>query len=108
MKTGESIFRFERRASENSGKFNTVVLLPTDIGAEIGGHAGDATAIIQLFSQICDVVVTHANVVNASDINESPTNSLYVEGSVICRLLMGTAGLQTVRANRQLVIIDPH
>jgi len=104
----ESIFRFERRPNENADKFNSIVLVPTGIGAKIGGHAGDATAIIQLFSQICDLVVTHPNVVNASDINESPANSLYVEGSVICRLLMGTAGLQPVRANRQLVIIDPH
>src|ERR1700730_14567734 len=103
-----SIFRFERRTSETTDKFNAVVLVPTGIGAEIGGHAGDATAMVQLFAQICDLVVTHPNVVNASDLNESPANSLYVEGSVICRLLMGTAGLQTVRANRQLVIIDPH
>jgi len=103
---GDSIFRFERRTNENTDKFNTVVLVPTGIGAEIGGHAGDATAIVQLFAQICDSVVTHPNVVNASDINESPVNSLYVEGSVICRLLMGTAGLQPVRANRQLVVID--
>jgi hypothetical protein len=83
----ESIFRFERRTNENPEQFNVVVLVPTGIGAEIGGHAGDATAVIQLFSQICDLVVTHPNVVNASDINEIPTNALYVEGSVICRLL---------------------
>ena len=45
---------------------------------------------------------------NASDINEIPENALYVEGSVISRLLMGTVGLQPVRANRVLVIIDAH
>jgi hypothetical protein len=46
--------------------------------------------------------------VNASDLNESPVNSLYVEGSVICRLLMGTVGLEPVRSNRQIVVIDAH
>jgi hypothetical protein len=52
--------------------------------------------------------VTHPNVVNASDLNEIAENGLYVEGSVLSRLLMGTVGLQRVRANRVLVIIDEH
>jgi hypothetical protein len=47
-------------------------------------------------------------VVNASDINEMPENGLYVEGSVISKLLMGTIGLQDVRSNRILLIIDEH
>jgi hypothetical protein len=57
---------------------------------------------------VCDTLITHPNVVNASDINEIPENGLYVEGSVICRLLMGTIGLERVRSNRLLVIIDAH
>jgi hypothetical protein len=47
-------------------------------------------------------------VVNASDINELPDNGLYVEGSVLSRLFMGTIGLQPVRSNRVLLIIDEH
>src|SRR5205823_617388 len=43
-----------------------------------------------------------------SDINELPENGLYVEGSVICCLLMGTIGLRRVRANRVLLVIDRH
>jgi hypothetical protein len=35
-----------------------------------------------------------------------PENGLYVEGSVISRVLMGTAGLQEVRSNRVLLVID--
>jgi hypothetical protein len=37
-----------------------------------------------------------------------PENALYVEGSVICRMLMGTVGLRRVRSNRVLVVIDRH
>ena len=48
--------------------------------------------------------VTHPNVVNASDINDLPENGLYVEGSVITRLMMGISGLQPVRANRVLAV----
>jgi hypothetical protein len=46
--------------------------------------------------------------VNASDINELPENGLYVEGSVLAQLLMGTVGLQKVRANRVMLVIDKH
>jgi hypothetical protein len=104
----ESIFRFSRRIVENTETFNTVLLVPTGVGAEIGGHAGDAGPVAQLLGQVSDRVILHPNVVNASDVNEMPDNALYVEGSVICRLLMGTVGLQPVRQNRVLVVIDAH
>ena len=86
--------------------FNVVFLIPTGIGCEIGGHAGDATPVARLLSSSCDNLITHPNVFNASDLNEMPENSLYVEGSTICRLMMGTVGLQPVRSNRILAIID--
>lgn len=104
----ESIFRFHRRNIETTERFNAVVLVPTGIGAEIGGHAGDAGPVARLLAQACDRLITHPNVVNASDINEIPDNALYVEGSVITRLLMGTIGLQPARSNRVMVIIDAH
>lgn len=85
-----------------------VHLVPTGIGAEIGGHAGDATPTATLLASVCDTLVTHPNVVNASDVIDLPNNALYVEGSVICRLLMGTVGLQSTRANRLLVLMDAH
>ena len=103
-----SIFDFNRRLVENTDRFNVVLLVPTGIGAEIGGHAGDAAPVARLLAESCDTLITHPNVVNASDINEIPENSLYVEGSVICRLLMGTVGLERVRSNRLLVVIDAH
>jgi hypothetical protein len=103
-----SIFRFNRRLTENSHNFNVVLLVPTGIGAEIGGHAGDAGPVARMLAEVSDTLVLHPNVVNASDLNEMPHNSLYVEGSVVTRLLMGTVGLQPVRANRVLVVVDAH
>ena len=103
-----SIFKFEKRAVENSKEFNAVLLVPTGIGAVIGGHAGDATPVARLLGSVCDKLITHPNVVNASDLNEMPENTLYVEGSVITRLLMGTIGLSEVRSNRILAIIEEH
>jgi hypothetical protein len=103
-----SIFEFRKRPTASEVAFNVVFVVPTGINATIGGHAGDAGPVARLLASVCDTLVLHPNVVNASDINEMPENALYVEGSVICRLLMGTAGLQRVRNNRVMVVIDRH
>ena len=104
----QSIFQFKQRKIERTKDFNTVFLVPTGIGSTIGGHAGDATPAARVLAEACDNLILHPNVVNASDLNEMPDNALYVEGSTITRLLMGTASLQPVRSNRLLVIIDDH
>lgn len=103
-----SIFTFAPRGPENAEEFNAVFIVPTGVGAEIGGHAGDATPVARVLAAACTNFITHPNVVNASDINEIPENALYVEGSVLDRVLMGTAALQRVRANRVLVIGEAH
>lgn len=104
----DPIFEFRRRVTEDARQFNTVLLVPTGVGAEVGGHAGDAGPVARLLGEVSDTLVLHPNVVNASDLNEMPPNALYVEGSVLTRLLMGTVGLSRVRANRVLVVIEAH
>ena len=101
-----NIFQLAKRSWENTDSFNAVFIVPTGIGAEIGGHAGDATPVARMLGQVCDTLITHPNVVNASDVNEMPDNGLYVEGSVLSRLLMGTVGLRRTRSNRVLVALD--
>ena len=105
---GDSVFSFERRCQEDTSAFNVVMLVPTGIGAEIGGHAGDATPAASLLASVCDTLITHPNVLNAADMIQVPGNALYVEGSVITRLLMGTVRLQRSRANRVLILIQCH
>lgn len=100
------IFNFKKRGFENINHFNTVLLIPTGIGADIGGHSGDGGALARLIASACDNLITHPNVVNAADINELTENTLYVEGSVITRLMMGAIGLQKVRSNRIMLVID--
>ena len=106
--SGESIFELRLRSHERTSQFNVVLLVPTGIGADIGGHAGDAAPVARLIAEACDNLILHPNVVNASDINEMPTNSLYVEGSVVTRLLLGTIGLVPVRSNRVLLVLSEH
>ena len=105
---GSSMFDFHPRLNEDTSAFNAVLVVPTGVGAEIGGHAGDATPVARLLASVCDTLITHPNVVNASDLNEMPCKGLYVEGSLLSRFLMGTIGLRPVRSNRVLVIIDAH
>ena len=104
----DSIFRFEKRIQEDTSSFNVVMLVPTGIGADIGGHAGDATPAAALLANVCDSLITHPNVFNASDMIQIPANALYVEGSVITRVMMGTARLLPTRSNRVLVLIQSH
>ncbi len=103
-----SIFDFATRPFRREETFNTVLLVPTGVGAEIGGHSGDATPVARLLAEASDRLITHPNVVNAADINEMTDNALYVEGSVICRLLNGTVGLVPVRSNRILLVVERH
>ena len=102
-----NIFTYSPRKFEDTSEFIAVLLIPTGIGAEIGGHAGDGGALAKFMASSCDKLITHPNVVNASDINDLPDNGLYVEGSVISELMMGNLALQEVRANRILLITEP-
>ena len=83
---------------------NVVFIIPTGIGCAIGGHAGDATPAAKLIAQMCDKLILHPNVVNASDINEMPDNALYVEGSMLDAFISGEWNLQEVRSNRVLLV----
>lgn len=82
---------------------NVVLIVPTGIGAEIGGHAGDANPVCKLLASVADRLLTHPNVVNASDINEMPDNVWYVEGSLLNRFLRGEIHLCQPLQNRILV-----
>ncbi len=104
----QPIFDLRRRAAEDTREFTAVLLVPTGIGSEIGGHAGDAMPVAALAASVVDTLVLHPNVVNGSDIMELPSNALYVEGSVIARLLAGTVALRPVRSNRVLTVLDEH
>lgn len=90
----------------NDDKFRVALVIPTGLGASVGGHAGDGGATARLMASVCDKLVTHPNVVNASDFNEMTDNTLYVEGYSLTQYLLGNIGLQEVRQNRVLVVID--
>ena len=85
---------------------NTVFIVPTGIGAAIGGDAGDATPAFKLIASMSDIAITHPNVVNASDINEMPENTWYVEGSILDRFMEGRIKLKRPYSNRILLVVN--
>ncbi len=85
---------------------NVALIIPTGLGAEIGGHAGDGNPVAKLIGKCCDKLITHPNVVNASDINEMPENTLYVEGSILNRFLNGDIFLREVHYNKILLAVN--
>ena len=85
---------------------NVVLIVPTGIGAEIGGHAGDANPVCKLLASLSDILITHPNVVNGSDINEMSDNVWYVEGSILDRFLLGEFLLKKPLQNRILLVAN--
>ena len=98
--SADAIFGFHKRPRKDAADFNVLMLVPTGIGAEVGGHAGDASPAAALLASVCDTLITHPNVLNASDIIQVPDNALYVEGSLITQMMLGTVALRRVRSNR--------
>ncbi len=89
------------RAAELVG----ALIVPTGIGASIGGDAGDATPVAKLLAACCDWLIVHPNVVNASDINEMPENALYVDGYTLDRFLLGAEGLKRCRSHNRILVV---
>ena len=102
----KNIFDFNPRKYVNNEKFNVVLTIPTGVGAQVGGDSGDANPAAKLLAGCCDYLITHPNVVNGADLNEMCDNTLYVEGSILNRFMMGQVGLNPVRKNKILVIAD--
>ena len=86
--------------------FNTVLIIPTGLGAKIGGGCGDALPVAKLVASISDKLITHPNVVNGADINEMSNNTLYVEGSQLNKFLNGEINLEEVKSNKILVVVN--
>lgn len=86
--------------------FIAAMIIPTGVGARIGGFGGDATPWLNVLATCCDVLITHPNVANAAAFQQLPANALYVEGFTLDRFFMGRCALRPVRANRVGVILD--
>ncbi|MFX0142247.1 MAG: DUF3326 domain-containing protein, partial [Candidatus Hodarchaeota archaeon] len=92
---GHTILDFDPpKETFNRGKNFTVLnLIPTGVGAEIGGFAGDATPVTNLLASVCDYLITNPNSVTASDLYFARQNIIYLEGNLICHFMLNNIKL---------------
>lgn len=80
-------------------------IVPTGIGASIGGYAGDASAYAAKFSEISKLIV-NPNVVNAGCFSGINKNMFYVEGYTIDEFFKGKVNLIPSVKNKIGVVFD--
>ncbi len=86
--------------------YTVALIIPTGIGAAMGGYAGDALPIAKAVAASCDRLITHPNVMNGAQLFWNIPNALYVEGYALDKFAAGTWGLQPVRRNRIGIVFD--
>lgn len=83
----------------------SVFIVPTGIGASIGGYAGDASLYAGDIAKNFPLIV-NPNVVNAACFSGITDNMLYTEGWTISQLFKGNISLKPSKNNKIGVIFD--
>ncbi len=89
----------------NAGEKLGAFVVPTGIGASIGGYAGDASGWARKFAQNSKLIV-NPNVVNAGGFSGITDNMLYVEGYTLDSFFKGEIGLKPSFNNKIGVVFD--
>ena len=84
----------------------TMLVIPTGVGASIGGYAGDAIPVARAIAEISDCLITHPNVMNGAQLYWPLKNALYVEGYGLDQFAAGHWSLQPVLQNRIGLLLD--
>ena len=84
----------------------TLLVIPTGIGCEQGGYAGDALPAARLLAAASGCLITHPNVMNGAALYWSDPRIQYVEGSSLNRFATGALGLRPVRRQRLGLLLD--
>lgn len=80
-------------------------IVPTGIGASVGGYAGDASVWARKFAEFSRLIV-NPNVVNAGCFSGITENMLYVEGYALDEFFKGNLGLIPSENNKIGVVLD--
>ncbi|AFY43013.1 DUF3326 domain-containing protein [Nostoc sp. PCC 7107] len=86
--------------------YTAILIVPTGVGAAIGGYAGDAIPVARTLAQVCDRLITHPNVLNGASLYWNIPNAFYVEGFGLDKFASGCWGLQPVRNNKIGLLLD--
>jgi hypothetical protein len=86
--------------------YTAILIVPTGVGAAIGGYAGDAIPVARTLAQVCDRLITHPNVLNGASLYWNIPNAFYVEGYGLDKFASGNWGLRPVRNNKIGLLLD--
>ncbi|XP_042500825.1 uncharacterized lipoprotein syc1174_c-like isoform X2 [Macadamia integrifolia] len=86
--------------------YTSVMVVPTGVGASIGGFAGDALPVARTIASVVDCLISHPNVLNAAMLYWPLPNVLYVEGHALDRFAQGSWALQPVHRNKVGLVLD--
>jgi hypothetical protein len=86
--------------------YTAILIVPTGVGAAIGGYAGDALPVARVISQVCDRLITHPNVLNGASLYWNIPNAFYVEGYGLDKFASGCWGLRPVHRNKIGLLLD--
>ena len=84
----------------------TIFIIPTGIGCELGGFAGDALPAAKLLASASGCLITHPNVMNGGSLSEKNEDIFYVEGFSLDRFAKGEIGLKSVKRQKIGIIFD--
>ena len=86
------------------GKKLGIFIVPTGIGASIGGYAGDASCVAREFSKK-NTLIVNPNVVNAGGFSGITDSMLYVEGYTLDEFSKGNINLLPVTEKNKIGIV---
>ncbi|XP_022734574.1 uncharacterized protein LOC111288077 isoform X3 [Durio zibethinus] len=86
--------------------YTSVMIVPTGVGASIGGFAGDALPVARALSSVVDCLISHPNVLNAAMLYWPMPNVMYVEGYALDRFAQGLWALRPVHQNKVGLVLD--
>ncbi|WP_040695293.1 DUF3326 domain-containing protein [Nodosilinea nodulosa] len=86
--------------------YTAVLVVPTGIGAAVGGYAGDALPVARAMASVVDTLITHPNVMNGAQLYWPLPNACYVEGYGLDQFAAGRWGLRPVHRNRIGLVLD--
>ena len=89
------------KTGEKFGAF----IVPTGIGAAIGGYAGDASVWARKFADVSSLIV-NPNVVNAGGFSGITENMFYVEGYSLNSFFKGEINLKPSKNNKIGIVFD--
>ncbi len=89
-----------------SGGVHVSLVIPTGVGAAIGGFIGDAGPIARTLDAVADSVIVHPNVVNAGSFYSGSSRNIYVDGLTLDRFFEGKVRLGACQKTKIGLIID--